>query len=113
VGFYKDVGRKQELAHCRRCGHAFSSRMHIEDLIEVERQLGFTYEIPGGEDRHYQWICPRCRRTSLAMAQGALWRGRRGGAPLPGGGALPMPVHANPGRGQGPLGTEDADNFYP
>lgn len=113
VGFYKDVGREQELAHCRRCGHAFSSRMHIEDLIEVERQLGFTYEIPGGEDGHYQWICPRCRRTSLAMAQGALWRGRRGGAPLPGGGALPMPVHANPGRGQGPLGTEDADNFYP
>src|SRR4029079_7361854 len=26
VGFYKDVGREQELAHCRRCGHAFSSR---------------------------------------------------------------------------------------
>ena len=47
VGFYKDVARTQEPAHCRRCGHAFSSRMHVEDLIEVERQLGFTYEIPG------------------------------------------------------------------
>lgn len=112
VGFYKDVGRAQELAHCRRCGHAFSSRMHIEDLIEVERRLGFTYEIPGA-DGHYQWICPRCRRASLAMAQGALWRGRRGGMPLPHGRALPMPVHANGGLGQGPLGTEDAENFYP
>ena len=41
VGFYKDIGRAQELAHCRRCGHAFSSRMHIEDLIEVENGVGF------------------------------------------------------------------------
>ena len=113
VGFYKDVGRVQELAHCRRCGHAFSSRMHIEDLIEVERRLGFAYEIPG-EDGHYQFICPRCRRASLAIAQGALWLGRRGGARLAADGRrLPMPVHANPGPGQGPLGTEDADNFYP
>jgi hypothetical protein len=112
VGFYKDVGRSQELAHCRRCGHAFSSRMHIEDLIEVERQLGFRYEIPG-EDGHYQWICPRCRRASLAMAQGALWRGRRGGVPLSDGSPLPMPVHANPAVGQGPLGAEDAENFFP
>ena len=113
VGFYKDVGRAQELARCRRCGHAFSSRMHIEDLIEVERQLGFTYEIPGGEAGHYQWICPRCRRASLAMAQGALWRGRRGGAPPADGRPLPMPVHVNTGLGQGPLGVEDADNFFP
>jgi hypothetical protein len=112
VSFYKDVGRTQELAHCRRCGHAFSSRMHIEDLIEVERQLGFHYDIPG-DDGHYQWICPRCRRVSLAMAQGALWRGKRGGAPLAHGRPLPMPVHANPARGQGPLGAEDADNFFP
>lgn len=112
VGFYKDVGRAQELAHCRRCGHAFSSRMHIDDLIEVERRLGFTYEIPG-EDGHYQFVCPRCRRASLAIAQGVLWRGRRGGAPLAGGRPLSMPVHANSGLGQGPLGTEDADNFYP
>ena len=82
VGFYKDVARTQEPAHCRRCGHAFSSRMHVEDLIEVERQLGFTYEIPGSTDDHYQWICPRCRRASLVMAQGALWQGQRGGAPL-------------------------------
>ncbi len=51
VGFYKDVGRAQEQAHCRRCGHAFSSRMHVEDLIEVERQLGYRYEIPGDRRR--------------------------------------------------------------
>jgi hypothetical protein len=113
VAFYKDVARTQEPAHCRRCGHAFSSRMHVEDLIEVERQLGFTYEIPGSPDEHYQWICPRCRRASLVMAQGILWQGRRGGISLPDGRPLPMPVHANQGLGQGPLGAEDADNFHP
>ncbi len=111
VEFYKDVGRTLEPAHCRRCGHAFSSRMHIEDLIEVERQLGFTYDIPG-TDEHYQWICPPCRRASLAIAQGAMWHGRRGGAPLTDARPLPMPVHANRGLGQGPLGVEDADNFH-
>jgi hypothetical protein len=113
VGFYKDVGRAEAAAHCRRCGHAFSSRMHIEDLIEVERKLGFRYEIPGGKAEHYQWICPACRRASLAMAQGLLWRGRRGGEAIPHHEALPMPARVNQAAGQGPLGTEDADNYYP
>lgn len=114
VGFYKDMGRAEEQAHCRRCGHGFTSRMHVLDLIEVERQLGYCYEIPGSEAEHYQWICPPCRRASFAMAQGMLWRGRRGGAPLsPGERPLPIPVYANDGRGEGPLGVEDAENFHP
>lgn len=114
VGFYKDVGRAGEPARCRRCGHAFTSRMHVEDLIEVERRLGFRYEIPDSDVAHYQWICPPCRRASFAMAQGILWRGRRGGDSLPlDGRPIPMPVHANPGRGEGPLGVEDAENFHP
>ncbi len=113
VGFYKDVGRSEEAAHCRRCGHAFTSKMHVEDLIDVERQLGYRYEIDGPVE-HYQWICPPCRRASVAMAQGLAWQGRRGGAVLPRDGQpLPMPVFANPGRGEGPLGIEDADNFHP
>jgi len=114
VGFYKDVGRQEAAAHCRRCGHAFTSRMHVEDLIEVERALGYRYEIPGSEVEHYQWICPPCRRASMAMAQSLLWRERRGGASLPTAGrGLPMPVFVNPGPGEGPLGREDAENFHP
>jgi hypothetical protein len=113
VGFYKDVGRAEELAKCRRCGHAFTSRMHVEDLIQVERELGFRYEVAGPVE-HYQWICPPCRRTSFAMAQGLLFRGVRGGASLPQADRpLPMPEYANPGRGEGPLGPEDAENFHP
>jgi hypothetical protein len=109
VAFYKDVAAKSEPAHCRRCGHAFASRMHVEDLIAVERDLGYRYEAPG-EVEHYQWICPRCRRSLLALAQGALAAGpAEQRAPLP----APMPTYANPGLGEGPLGSEDQDNFHP
>ncbi|MCW5979680.1 MAG: hypothetical protein KIT09_16495 [Bryobacteraceae bacterium] len=114
VGFYKDVGRAEAKACCRGCGHAFTSRMHVEDLMEVERKLGYRYEIPGTEAEHYQWICPSCRRASLAIAQGLLWRGRRGGVPLEADArAISMPVRVNRGMGEGPLGVEDAENFYP
>lgn len=113
VGFYKDIGRVEEKAHCRRCGHAFTSRMHVLDLIEVERELGYRYAIPGSDVEHYQWICPPCRRASFAMAQALLWRGHRGGASLSGEPMLPMPVFVNDGTGEGPLGVEDAENFHP
>jgi hypothetical protein len=73
VSFYKDVGAMEQQAMCRRCGEAYASRMHVEDLIEVERKLGFRYELEG-EAEHYQRICPRCRRAMLALAQGRLWR---------------------------------------
>jgi len=113
VGFYKDIGRAEERAQCRRCGHEFTSRMHALDLIEVERTLGYRYEIPGSQAEHYQWICPPCRRTSFATAQALTWRGNRGGSSLRKQGPIPMPVSVNTGIGQGPLGVEDEENFHP
>ena len=114
VGFYKDVGREAEPAHCRRCGHEFTSRMHVEDLVETQRRLGYRYEIPGDPAEHFQWICPPCRRASFAIAQSLTWTGRRGGAGLTGGTETrPMPVYANPGLGEGPLGPEDLENDHP
>jgi hypothetical protein len=74
VSFYKDAGAREQQARCRRCGEPFASQMHVEDLIEVERKLGFRYEM-ANEAEHYQWICPKCRRAMLALAQGRLWRG--------------------------------------
>ena len=71
VGFYKDVGRQGEQASCRRCGQEFASRMHVEDLITVQQQLGYRYEMEGATE-HYQWICPKCRRSLVALAQGQL-----------------------------------------
>lgn len=114
VGFYKDVGRVEASAHCRRCGHAFTSRMHVEDLIEVQKRLGYRYELEHHEAQHYQWICPRCRRASFGLAQGLLWLNQRGGTPLAAGQRpIPMPISVNPGIGEGPLGSEDAENFHP
>ena len=46
--------------------------MMVRDLITVERELGFHYELDGG--RHYQDVCPRCRRALFGLSQGALWR---------------------------------------
>jgi hypothetical protein len=115
VRFYKEVGEREEAAHCRRCGHPFTSRMHVEDLIQTERALGYRYEIDDSGVEHYQWICPPCRRALFALAQGRLWQNRRDGAPLVDIAEAKhvMPEYVNPGLGEGPLGVEDANNFHP
>jgi len=73
VGAYKDAGREGEPAHCCRCRAVFASRMHVEDLIRVEQELGYRYEIDQATTPHYQWICPACRRALVCLAQAALW----------------------------------------
>lgn len=75
VSFYKDAGKRSEQAKCGRCGGEFASAAMVRDLIPVERELGFRYEI-AGPVAHYQNICPRCRRALFGLAQGALWAGR-------------------------------------
>jgi hypothetical protein len=77
VSFYKEAGRKSEQARCRRCGEPYASLMHVQDLITVERQLGYRYELPGQSGEHYQQVCPRCRRVLFGLAQGKLWAGPR------------------------------------
>src|SRR5262249_32783061 len=72
AAIYKDVGAKSEQALCKRCGTPFASRMHVDDLITVERQLGYAYETGDGAQDHYQWTCPRCRRILVGLAQGRL-----------------------------------------
>jgi hypothetical protein len=72
VSFYKDVAALEGMAKCRRCGAEFAPQLQVEDLIDVERELGYHYEAPGID--HYQHICPACRRSLLAIAQGALWK---------------------------------------
>ncbi len=81
VAFYRETGAKGEAARCARCGEPFASRMHIDDLKQVERELGIRYEAAGDSrahrtetTAHYQDICPACRRKNLALTQDALWR---------------------------------------
>ena len=114
VRFYKYVGEREEPALCRRCNAPFTSLMHVQDLITTEKQLGYNYEIPGTSVEHYQWICPRCRRAMLALAQGQLWQRQLGGeSPALVSYTPSTPSYVNPGMGEGPLGHEDANNFHP
>ena len=71
VSFYKDAGRTGEPANCRRCGAAYASRLHVNDLKTVLDELGFNFRFatPEGE-LHYQEICPPCRRRLLTLNQG-------------------------------------------
>jgi hypothetical protein len=115
VGFYKDVGSREESAKCRRCGEPFTSRLHVEDLIEVERRLGYRYEMSESSAVHYQWICPRCRRAMVVLAQGRTWSEQLGGDPIsteipP---HLPQPSSGNAQADFGHLGEEDRRNFHP
>jgi hypothetical protein len=116
VSFYKDVGQREAAANCRRCGHPFTSQMHVEDLIAVERALGYQYELDGSPAGHYQWICPPCRRVMVALAQGRLWQRQRRGDDNGLAGAVyrpATPAYVNPAVGEGPLGGEDAQNYHP
>ncbi|GIK65708.1 MAG: hypothetical protein BroJett018_35020 [Chloroflexota bacterium] len=114
VRFYKYVGEREEPAICRRCNTPFTSLMHVHDLITTEKQLGYNYEMPGTSVEHYQWICPRCRRAMLALAQGQLWQRQLGGeTPALIAYTPTTPSYVNPGIGEGPLGHEDAKNFHP
>jgi hypothetical protein len=73
VTFYKDAGKEGEQAKCARCGCPYAPKIQIDDLITVERQLGYRYDMPGDPSGHYQRICPPCRRKMLALAQGRLF----------------------------------------
>jgi hypothetical protein len=74
VAFYKDAASRGEQALCRRCGQPYASAMMVDDLMIVERELGFSYEMPSSADQaHYQQICPRCRRALVGLAQAAAW----------------------------------------
>jgi hypothetical protein len=75
VALCKEVGAQEPPACCKRCGAAYATQLQIENLIHVERELGFQYELSDGD--HYQRICPKCRRAMLVVAQGALWRSAR------------------------------------
>lgn len=72
VKFYKDVGEEGGPACCARCRQPFATHIHVEDLIEVERELGYRYDWPNDPAGHYQQVCPACRRKMLALAQARL-----------------------------------------
>jgi hypothetical protein len=77
VKLYQRAGEHGEAATCVRCGEAFASRMHIDDLKQVLPQLGFDYTMPGTA-RNWQEVCPACKRKVLSIAQLRLQEQSRG-----------------------------------
>jgi hypothetical protein len=74
VAFYKDAGERDEQAKCARCAQPFASAAMIRDLVAVERELGFRYQLAGEAGApHYQQVCPRCRRALFGLAHSAAW----------------------------------------
>ncbi len=86
AAFYKDMNRAPdtEKARCARCGAEYMSVMWRDDLVQVQRELGFSYEMhvagaagvesgSAGAAPHYQHVCPKCRRALFGLAQGAQW----------------------------------------
>src|SRR5262249_19853422 len=71
VKFYRDVGAEEAPARCARCHEAFATPTHVQDLIQVEAEVGDHYERPGREGGHYQRVGPGCGRKMLALAQHA------------------------------------------
>ena len=77
VKFYHAAGDKDEGSLCARCGQRFASRMHVQDLKFVLRQLGYDYAMPGPAG-HWQQLCPACKRKAIASAQLRLKENRHG-----------------------------------
>lgn len=68
VKLYQQAGAAGPGAICPRCGARFASQLQVDDLRVVLPQLGFDYSIQGPA-RHWQAICPACKRQAVAAAQ--------------------------------------------
>lgn len=54
VAIYKKIG-KEKMARCVRCKSEYGSEMHINDLMQVQKKLGYHYETTDGTG-HYQKV---------------------------------------------------------
>lgn len=66
----QDEGERGEQARCKRCERPFASAQLIRDLITVERELGFRYEMNAKGATHYQEICPACQARAVRPRAG-------------------------------------------
>jgi hypothetical protein len=69
VQFYRAAGARGPQQRCAECGREFASALQVADLKDVLPQVGFDYTLPAA--RHYQDVCPPCRRRFVTLAQTA------------------------------------------
>ncbi len=75
IHLYRRRASEGEAARCARCGEAFASALQVGDLKRVQAAIGIRYGLAGG--KHYQDVCPPCRRKNLALLQDGMWRAAR------------------------------------
>ncbi|MBS4041797.1 MAG: MFS transporter [Flavobacteriales bacterium] len=63
---YKEEGVRQGMAVCPHTGQEFDTQMHVNDLKEVTKELGFNFEKPDGTS-HLD-LSPEGKRSLLAKA---------------------------------------------
>ena len=74
---YDHAAEKEGMAKCANCGAEFATLRQVEDLKKVEKDLGYNYSINSQTANHWQDICPKCRRSTLVLAQSARWAAHR------------------------------------
>ena len=67
VKLYQLAGEEGPAVRCKRCGEAFASLQHIEDLKQVLPQVGFDYSMNTTE-RIWQELCPPSKRSTRRRA---------------------------------------------
>jgi hypothetical protein len=63
---YREEGERNGMAICPHTGKAFTSQMHVNDLKEVTKELGFDFTLENGAS-HLDYS-PEGKRDALAMA---------------------------------------------
>ncbi|HUG80032.1 MAG TPA: hypothetical protein VML01_00100 [Bryobacterales bacterium] len=66
VAIYQRAGREGAQAICPHTGEAFTSKMHIDDLKIVTKQMGFDFTLADGSS-HLD-LSPQGKRAALAKA---------------------------------------------
>lgn len=66
VALYRAVGEAGEQAVCPHTGEAFASRLHVEDLKGVAKEVGFDFSLADGTS-HLD-LSPQGKRAALARA---------------------------------------------
>ncbi|MEO6223801.1 MAG: MFS transporter, partial [Vicinamibacterales bacterium] len=85
VKLYQEAGAADAGALCARCGERYTSALHLGDLKAVLPQMGFDYSMPAPQPepaqaplRHWQDLCPACKRRTVALAQLRIREAARG-----------------------------------
>ena len=90
VELYYAVGTETGMKNCARCGRPFGMQIHVEDVKDSLRGVGYNFWLPE-EGHHWQDYCARCKRVMRAEAYTGL-SGRGWVNP----GNLPQPVFSRP-----------------